>query len=85
MTVHSLTPAIGVATPQQAQVFLGVSDETADDFVMTMFTTKVRIRAKYVHVTTTNPLYLRSMIIHLAGTSRGVLLNSSPSRGTPKS
>lgn len=49
-SVHSLTPAIGVATPQQAQVFLGVSDETADDFVMTMFTTKVRISAKYVHI-----------------------------------
>ncbi|KAL3479537.1 hypothetical protein BJX99DRAFT_255532 [Aspergillus californicus] len=30
-----------VATPQQAQVFLGVSDETADDFIMTMFTAKV--------------------------------------------
>ncbi|KAL4788218.1 hypothetical protein BJX76DRAFT_200852 [Aspergillus varians] len=30
-----------VATPEQAQVFLGVSDDTADDFVMTMFTAKV--------------------------------------------
>ncbi|KAL4797230.1 hypothetical protein BDV19DRAFT_50246 [Aspergillus venezuelensis] len=30
-----------VATPEQAQVFLGVSSDTADDFVMTMFTAKV--------------------------------------------
>ncbi|KAL3461408.1 hypothetical protein BJX64DRAFT_261027 [Aspergillus heterothallicus] len=30
-----------VATPEQAQVFLGVSDNTADDFVMAMFTAKV--------------------------------------------
>ncbi|KAL4990445.1 hypothetical protein BDW68DRAFT_154250 [Aspergillus falconensis] len=30
-----------VATPEQAQVFLGVSDDTADDFVMAMFTAKV--------------------------------------------
>ncbi|KAL4908121.1 hypothetical protein BDW74DRAFT_146881 [Aspergillus multicolor] len=30
-----------IATPEQAQVFLGVSDDTADDFVMTMFTAKV--------------------------------------------
>ncbi|KAL2829018.1 hypothetical protein BDW59DRAFT_142729 [Aspergillus cavernicola] len=30
-----------VATPQQAQVFLGVGDDIADDFVMAMFTAKV--------------------------------------------
>ncbi|KAI9367495.1 hypothetical protein BJX61DRAFT_551394 [Aspergillus egyptiacus] len=30
-----------VATPQQAQVFLGVSDDTPDDFVLAMFTAKV--------------------------------------------
>ncbi|KAL4865989.1 hypothetical protein BDV12DRAFT_173679 [Aspergillus spectabilis] len=30
-----------VATPEQAQIFLGVSDDTPDDFVMTMFTAKV--------------------------------------------
>ncbi|KAL4930727.1 ubiquitin-specific protease UBP2 [Aspergillus undulatus] len=30
-----------VATPEQAQVFLGVTSDTADDFVMTMFTAKV--------------------------------------------
>ncbi|KAL2811128.1 hypothetical protein BJX63DRAFT_433688 [Aspergillus granulosus] len=30
-----------VATPEQAQVFLGVTDDTADDFVMAMFTAKV--------------------------------------------
>ncbi|KAL4881379.1 hypothetical protein BJY04DRAFT_188782 [Aspergillus karnatakaensis] len=30
-----------VATPEQAQVFLGVSDDTPDDFVMAMFTAKV--------------------------------------------
>lgn len=32
---------IGVSTVEQANVFLGVEDQTPDDFVMTMYTAKV--------------------------------------------
>lgn len=37
----------GVSTVEQACVFLGVEENTADDFVMTMYTAKVRKRSFY--------------------------------------
>lgn len=32
---------IGVTNVEQAQVFLGVSDDTTDDFIIAMYTAKV--------------------------------------------
>lgn len=43
MSYDSTDHGAGVATVDQALVFLGVEESTTDDFIITMYTAKVRL------------------------------------------